>query len=245
MSRKYFSSSSLKIIAISLMLIDHIAASNLYKILANAHYFQLPGYQYSIYVFMRLIGRLAFPIFAFLIAEGFYYTKNFNRYLTRLFIFALISEIPFDLVYNHTLFSFDYQNVFFTLTIGLIAIYLFNLFKDKSIYIGYITLFLCGILSIILRTDYSFAGILMIFCFYYFRGHFIKIVMSIFFINFILIYDSLYHFDIMGIIQIFSVLSLIFIYYYNHKRGYRLKYLFYLFYPVHLLVLYFLINYCK
>lgn len=239
MSQKVFSSSSLKIIAISLMLIDHIAAINLHKV--------LPGYENSLYVLMRLVGRLAFPIFAFLIAEGFYYTKNYNRYLIRLIIFALISEIPFDLAFNQSPIVFTYQNVFFTLSIGLLAIYLFDLYKEKNIFLGYISLFLCGILSILLRTDYSFAGVLMIFSFYYFRGHFTKIFLSIFFINFVIIFDYLnqllkgqVEFDIMGIIQIFAVFSLIFIYYYNQKRGYRLKYLFYLFYPAHLLFLYFL-----
>lgn len=239
MPDKVFSSSSLKIIAISLMLIDHIAAV---FVASN-------GTQYPVYVFMRLVGRLAFPIFAFLIAEGFYYTKNYSRYLIRLIIFALLSEIPFDLAFYHTPFAFEYQNVFFTLAIGLIAVYIFDMYKEKNLTLAYISLFLLGVLSIILRTDYSVAGVLMIFSFYYFRGHFIKILISIFFINFLLIYNYLNQFligqvdfDFMGIIQIFALLSLVLIYFYNHKKGFHLKYVFYLFYPVHLLLLYLLMN---
>ncbi len=230
MSLKYFSNAHLKIMAILFMVIDHIA----FVLLSNTD---------KLYLMMRLIGRLSFPIFAFLIAEGFFYTKNVKKYITRLSIFALLSEIPYDLVFNQTWFEIRSQNVFLTLLLGLIAIRIFDKYRNQDIYLSYISLILFVFLSMLLRTDYNFAAILMIFIFYYFRGHFLKISINIILINTLLVILSLNtgnSFEFIQIIQLFAVLSLFFIYFYNHKKGYQMKYLFYIFYPVHLLILYFI-----
>jgi len=191
---------------------------------------------------MRIIGRLAFPIFAFLIAEGFYHTRNVEKYLIRLFIFAFISEIPFDLVFHQKILELSYQNVFFTLALGLLAIYLFDKYKEINRLLAYMYLFLFSFFSILINSDYHVYGVLMVFCFYYFRGDFFRILISIFSINLIIILPYLMQdaVDFISIIQIFAVLSLVFVYFYNHKKGYPLKYIFYLFYPVHLLIIYFL-----
>jgi len=222
MLNKTLSNSNLKIIAIISMLIDHIAVVNLFNI-ENSNLIYL----------MRIIGRMAFPIFAFLIVEGFYYTRNLNKYFTRLLIFAFISEIPFDLAIYNTIFNFTHQNVFFTLALGLLSISLYDKYKVKSKSLGFIYVLLICLFSIILRTDYNIFGILMIFVFYYFRNNFNLITFNIILINLITF----------SLIQIFAILSLLFIFLYNNKKGLSLKYLFYVFYPGHLLTLYFLTSY--
>ncbi len=134
----------LKIIAITAMLIDHIGAI-----------FLSPDVNYGLYLMCRSIGRIAFPIFVFLIVEGFYHTSNLKKYLLRLGVFALISEVPFDLAFykyhygisflddlnkavnqpSHFKLLFDRliaaQNVFFTLFLGLLLITLMNMVERR------------------------------------------------------------------------------------------------------------------
>ncbi len=101
----------LKIIAIITMTIDHTAVC----------------LETPYYTLMRGIGRIAFPIFCYLIVEGFFYTRCLWKYILRLFVFALISQIPFNLMlYKSPCYTGGYLNVYFTLLIGLITIYLVN-----------------------------------------------------------------------------------------------------------------------
>ena len=113
------SGSTLKLIAIFTMLIDHIAATVILQMINNG----IGGQTLiDIYWVMRSIGRMAFPVFCFLLVEGFKYTHSREKYAARMFIFALISEIPFDLAINNTVLEFKSNNVFFTLLLGLLAI---------------------------------------------------------------------------------------------------------------------------
>ena len=96
----------LKCIAIITMLIDHIGAVLFPENLV-----------------LRYIGRISFPIFCFLLAEGFYHTKNVKKYMMRLAVFAVLSEIPYDLAFRNTYIEFTRQNVFFTLLIGVVMMY--------------------------------------------------------------------------------------------------------------------------
>ncbi len=238
MAHKFLSSSSLKLLAITIMLIDHIGASDVYMLFPQ-------GNHNNTMLIFRIIGRLAFPIFAFLIAEGYFYTRNVYKYIIRLFIFALISEIPFDLAFSNTFFDITHQNVFFTLVLGLLAIYLFEKYRNQDNLLCFLWVFLLGLVADLFYTDYGLSGVFMIFSFYYFRGNFLKISVSVILINLYMISGYLNDFfkgnipfNITNYIELFSILSLIFIYFYNHKKGYNLKYLFYLFYPVHLFLLY-------
>lgn len=138
--------STLKLIAIAAMLIDHIAAVILnnffiaYGISINTDVITMlqesPHRPYMgviiAYQIMRAIGRLGFPIFCFLLIEGFKYTRSITRYAVNLGIFALISEIPFDLAFRKKIFFTGYQNVFFTLLLGLLAIYVISLIQKKE-----------------------------------------------------------------------------------------------------------------
>ena len=134
--------STIKLIAIIAMFIDHTAAVILERMMMRAGYMLatispdslsswIGGHRllYASYMIMRLIGRFGFPIFCFLLVEGFLHTHNRTKYALRLFLFALISEIPFDFAFRGNWFYSDYQNVFFTLFIGLLALCAFSFFQ--------------------------------------------------------------------------------------------------------------------
>ena len=216
----------MKMIAIITMLIDHIGAV---LIPSNT----------TAYLIFRSIGRLAFPIFAFLIVEGFYHTRDVKRYLTRLGIFALVSEIPFDLAFYGD-FYMGHQNIFFTLFLGLLLIMVMkdierrfpkNLITSNAINTLLVISF-C-IIAFLLKTDYNFLGILLITAFYLFRGSKMLLVLSI-----LLIFGTP-----IGDISILATLSMVFISLYNGKKGKGMKYFFYVFYPAHLLILFLIFKY--
>ena len=133
--KKGISGSTLKMIAIVTMLIDHIGAAVLARLLmvnglgeldqtntdAIMQWLSANGALYGTYTVMRMIGRVAFPIFCFLLVEGFLHTHDVKKYAMRLGLFALLSEIPFDLAFSSKILEFNYQNVFFTLFIGLLT----------------------------------------------------------------------------------------------------------------------------
>lgn len=205
-------STTLKIIACITMLIDHIGVVFFPKI----------------YIF-RLIGRISFPIFAFMIAEGFFHTKNVKKYLIRLGVFALLSEIPYDLAFSGKLIDLNSQNIFFTLTIALAGISLYDKYRYIDINKANVSVFILSLVAFICKTDYDFFGVLIIFGFYLYRGNFIKISLNLLFYSLLMCRFNF--------LQLADLLSLIFIYNYNNQKGYNLKLLFYGFYPVHLILI--------
>lgn len=216
------SGSTLKIIAIILMLIDHIGAAILYKIISNPT-LMLENYQQirTLYDITRFLGRSSFPIFCFLLVQGFIHTSNRNRFALRLFLFALISEIPFDLALFNGI-TFEHQNVFFTLFIGFCVLWIMDTFLDHVL-IQLLAMVAGGVLAYFLHTDYKYWGILLISVLYLFR---FQPGMQ----------------TLAGCVSLFweapACLAFIPLNMYNGKRGLSLKYVFYLFYPVHLLLLY-------
>ena len=238
--------STLKMIAIITMLIDHIAATLIYRTMNHEMLIngivtmeQRDAYisehilMYGAYMIMRCIGRIAFPIFCFLLVEGFLYTRNKGKYALRLGIFALISEIPFDLAVRNTICSFEGQNVFFTLLLGLLAMMSLEQIEKKYSEKKSIYILLCILISAIFmagaflfKTDYAAGGILTILIMYFFRTN--KMKRMAFGVLALLS---------CGAMECFAVVNLIFIKKYNGKRGSSLKYIFYWFYPVHLLIL--------
>ena len=146
-------SNMLRLIAVLLMVSDHIWATYM-----------------SFGDWMTYIGRMAFPIFAFQIAEGFVHTKNFKKYALRLLAFALISELPFNLFYSSRWFNPYHQNVMFTLLLGLMAIKVIdNLKKNhkpKDIALSALWLLLIVVGSVLGFVDYGFNGMLMVVLFY-------------------------------------------------------------------------------
>lgn len=201
----------LKCIAVFSMLVDHIG-----MVLFPSE------------LWLRYVGRLAFPIYAFLIAEGFFHTRNVKKYIGRLFVFALISEIPYDLARHNTLFYKDSQNIFFTLALALVCIYVLDACGEQL-------LIACAVLASIglavyywIKPDYGIGGIGMILCFYLFRMYKAELCLSVTAINFFCYEDV----QRAGALALFPILL------YNGKKGPSAKYFFYLFYPVHLLILY-------
>jgi len=224
--------STLKIIAIVTMLIDHIGATLLPEILI-----------------LRIIGRLAFPIFVFLLVEGYHHTRNFNKYLIRLGVFALISEIPFDLAFFGKIVALSHQNVFFTLFLGLLMIKLFDHYKEKEPLLAGISVLVCMVMAYILKTDYDIFGLGMIFIYHQFRE---KKILAGSLVALVNIGMGLYfagvfigEFYLLGMVQSMAILALPLIYLYNGKKGLRLRYIFYAFYPVHLTFLYLAESYSR
>ena len=226
---KGISGSWLKLIACMSMLIDHTAA-HVFKGMDWVHscLFLIGNHEITPYFVMRnVIGRWAFPLFAFLIVEGFLHTHDRKRYGMNLFVFALFSELPFNLVFANKFF-YARQNVFFTLLLGYLGLCVIERFKEDFKHLAkyMVPLFL---LSIVLRADYGCGGFGFILLLYLLREN--KLLMSI-----------------VGTgalpTTIFSGMAFIPIWFYNGERGFVRgkvrKYAFYWFYPVHLLVLYFI-----
>lgn len=232
--------SQLKWIAIITMFLDHIGAALLENgllpqianaVLAGNAFDFLPTDYHTWYNFdlvLRFIGRLAFPIFCFLLVEGFLHTKNVKQYALRLGLFALISEVPFDLAFNSTVLELTSQNVFFTLFIGLIILWCLHYFEEtlpaQMAPLRYLVAITGLMVAHFLQTDYAAFGVLLIVLLYEFRS------------------NRKWQCIAGAILTLFksytAPLAFIFIYYYNEERGKHLpKYVFYLFYPAHLLVL--------
>ena len=173
------SAGTLKIIAIITMLIDHFAAG-VYAVLYSQGYlikWGVTSYTEEIYYLCRNIGRFAFPVFCFLLVEGFFHTKSKVKYLRNLVIFALVSEVPFDLLLNEKI-GFNGQNVFFTLAIALAVIWGITKVKERFSKEPTVSFFLQGtillagcLLAYGLDTDYSYYGIVLVAIFYYYRSN--------------------------------------------------------------------------
>ena len=225
---KGVSGSWLKMIACVSMLIDHMA-SHVFRGMDWAYYvfFQIGHHEITPYFIMRsVIGRWAFPIFAFLIVEGFLHTHDRRKYGMNLLGFALISEIPYNLVHANRFF-YSGQNVFFTLLLGYLGLCVIERYREdmKQLAKYLVPLFVA---SILFRSDYGCAGFGFILMLYLLRNN--KLLMSI-----------------VGTgalpSTIFSGMAFIPIWFYNGERGFVRgkvwKYAFYAFYPIHLLILYF------
>ncbi len=238
--------STLKLIAIITMLLDHIGASLLEPMLMNAAtaagmttwsyeaLFSICPELMIPYSILRLIGRIAFPIFCFLLVEGFLHTRNVKRYALRLGLFALISEIPFDLAFRRQAFYWDYQNVFFTLFIGLLVIACLHaseeFFAGKKLPCALMNLIIVIVgmlLAYLLKTDYGCMGVLTIIILYELRRNRLSAISG-----------ACFCLTCMSLLEITSFISVPLVKKYNGERGLSLKYFFYAFYPVHLFLLY-------
>ena len=254
----------LKIIALITMLIDHIAAVVIwrvyvasYKITASMQISDFIGEKivvwaadnqemiYTIYEWMRYIGRMAFPIYCFLLVEGFLHTKSVTKYAGRLALFALISEIPFDLAIAGQWWSMEYSNVFFTLVLGLVTIWavsyiekFYEFWQEKQweqilgwILTGGAGLVVVGLFGgfaeMVLHTDYGFGGVVAILILYLFRKQ-REIAFALSVLALSVITNST---EILALIMLYPLMK------YDGTRGKNVKYVFYAFYPAHLLLL--------
>ncbi len=231
---KCLNSTTLKIIAMTAMFLDHAGKTLFFN-----------------QEWMVWVGRIAFPIFAFQIAEGYNHTKDFKEYLKRMFIYALISEIPYNLLYGFPIYPLS-QNVLFTFCISLVIIRLIDKSWQKhwalglvttviSVYIGYW-------LAAALLTDYKGFGVLMVVSFWLFgrvKFGWILQLLAIIYINWEMIGGFNFTFMINGReiwvpVQAFAILAMIPIFMYNGEKGpggKRFRRAVYIFYPLHMFVL--------
>lgn len=226
------SSAGLHMLAMAFMLLDHLWAT------------VVPGNEW-----MTCLGRLAFPIFAFLIAEGYFYTRNLKKYVWRLLICALLSEIPFNLMYAGRLFYPLHQNVLWTFLIAIGLIRWNERAKAAALWRRLprwaSTLILGFLIGTLTFVDYYGYGIMMVLVFYFFRGRswrqLLGQLIGLYWINVELMGGLVY--ELGGFVihqQAFALLALIPIWLYRGRKGLDSKHFqsfCYLFYPAHMLLL--------
>ena len=242
-AKKELTGNTLKIIACITMLIDHAAVALVGSWLVLITDAALYHNVFIFYRIMRGIGRLAFPLYIYLMVEGFYYTHDRRKYLGRLAMFIVFSELPFDLalqlsaqtIVGGTLYYFGAQNVFFTLTIGFIGLILAELIRDNYVdtwkywVLMMLNMVLCCLVAIVLGTDYDMAGILAIFTAYFLRTVSKEAEM----LGIVLVLTAF-----SSMLEIVALADILLVHFYRGNRGVQInKWIFYAYYPVHLLVL--------
>lgn len=222
---QFLSGAELKLIAIISMLADHVNKALIYPYLESNH-----GFLAFISDVFDIIGRIAFPLFCFMLVEGYFKTRNRKKYLLNLLLFGVISEVPFDMFTTASFFNMNWNNVMFTLALVLVTVWIIDTLKEKmqkrSKALWYlvsilIVLVMC-IVSMSLSLDYEHHAILIGYFFYLFHD------MPVFAIPFG--YASMFK-------EPWALLGFGLTLTYNGERGKQHKMLYYWFYPVHLLIL--------
>lgn len=236
-SRFDISAAVLHILAMVLMLMDHLWAT------------LLPAQDW-----LTCAGRVAFPIFAFMSVEGYFHTHNFKKYAQRMLLFAVLSEIPFDLMYGGTWFYPVHQNVIWTLLMGLLGIHLMETVRKKQkpwvyVLVSAGVVAAGGILGTLCMVDYYGVGVLTVFIFYFFRGRkwwcLLGQLLALYWVNVQMLGGLMYPIQLFGMEfelcqQGLALLALLPIWLYRGRQGYHSKpfqYACYAFYPVHMLIL--------
>lgn len=232
------SSFGLHVLAMAFMLCDHMWAA------------LFPAEEW-----LTCVGRLAYPIFAFMISEGYTHTHDLKKYMLRLFFWAAVTEIPFNLMCNGSIFFPFHQNVLWTFIISLLMIILIE--KCRAKFKPAVSVLLSGLIALLgyvagyaAMADYYGEGVLMVLMFYFFRApNFKNRLLQLIFmyiLNVELLGGYSYEFTLFGHVfefaqQGFALLSLIPIWLYSGRQGFRSKafrYFCYAFYPVHMLLLF-------
>ena len=233
----------LHIIAMTLMLMDHLWAT------------LLPAREW-----LTCAGRVAFPIFAFMAVEGYFHTRSFKKYILRMLLFAVLSEIPFDLMYGGTWFYPVHQNVLWTFLLGLLGVWLMEQVRKKGktwMYLLVCVLVVPAglVLGTLCMVDYYGVGVLTVFVFYFLHGRkgwcFLGQLAALYWLNVELLGGLMYPVQLFGMEfelcqQGLALLALIPIWLYHGRQGYHSKpfqYLCYAFYPVHMLLLVVVLNF--
>ena len=225
-TRPGLSGTALKLAACITMLIDHIGASCIEATYGVAY--RTPPQILQLDRVLRLIGRLAFPIFCFLLVEGFVHTHDVKKYIGRLLLFGLLSEVPFDLAFFRTPFAPGYQNVYWTLALGVLAMAGLAHFEKEDGSTGWQGLLCAGgcvLLGFLANTDYNGIGVLIICALYLTRADRKRqcIVGAVLFAY-----------------EYTAPLAFVLLWFYNGQRGNcsrAMQKVFYWFYPVHIALL--------
>lgn len=209
---------ALKLFAMIAMIIDHLKDSF-----------------FPEQIWMKVVGRLAMPVFAFMVAEGYHHTRDREKYLLRLFVFGLISEIPFDLVVKDRILELTHQNIMFTFAWSVLCLMCIDRIAENEnrtlrYVLNTVTVLFFAIGSLLMGLDYNIVGPAVIVTYHFLREKSLVISNSIAALIYLVFRNvGVYAFGVMGFIPI---------YLYNGKRGKGLKWLFYCFYPLHLLLIY-------
>ena len=229
-------SMTLHILAMLFMLCDHLWGT------------VVPGNDW-----LTCIGRLAFPIYAFMLVEGYFHTKNLKKYICRLLIFAVLSEIPFNLAMGSHLLYPIHQNVLWSFLISIGLIHWNEKTKTKKLWqrtvVGCLSVIIGYTVGLLTMVDFYHAGILTVLVFYFFRARkwwcYPGQLLCLWYINVELLGGFSYEIQLGDMTYFLSrqglaLLALIPIWLYRGKQGYHskwLQYTYYAFYPLHLLIL--------
>ncbi|MBQ2667794.1 MAG: conjugal transfer protein TraX [Clostridia bacterium] len=230
-------SASLHILAMACMLCDHLWGTI------------VPGNDW-----LTCIGRLTFPIFAFLLVEGYFHTSSLKKYMIRLLVFALISEIPFNLAMGSRVFYPIHQNVLWSFLLSLLLIHWNEKARKsgklwKRIVVGAASVAVGAMLGLLTMVDFYHAGVLTALTFYFFRGkkwwNYLAQLLCLWYINVEILSGFAYELHLFGttfflVRQGFALLALLPIWLYKGRQGHHSKafrWFCYVFYPAHLLIL--------
>lgn len=214
--------------ALFCMVLDHVGAAILDPALITGQFGTWGGMVSFLSLLFHLIGRMAFPIFAFFLTEGFFHTRDLARYQKRLLLFACLSEIPYDLAVSGQWINLERQNTIMTLTLGLWMMQKISKRRSRPmVCLGY--LMAAMTVSYLFRLDYSVYGIALIAVFYWFYADKKSALLLGAVFSF---------FDSMGYLGA-AALAYIPLSLYSREKGKKQghSWEFYLFYPLHLLVL--------
>lgn len=223
-SWQIFNGAQLKYIAFLSMLLDHINNALI------TPYLDGKGPLLHVSNLLSILGRIAFPLFMYFLVEGFFKTRSRKKYLMNLLIFAIVSEVPFDLFTSRELFNNNWNNMMFTLALSLVTIWIVDELKGrlskKSAALWYgasivVVAVMCAV-AMFFSLDYDYHAIIVAYLFYLF-------------------YEKPIYGAALGYVSIikelYSVLGFVATLTYNGERGKQYKWLNYAFYPVHILIL--------
>lgn len=216
---------ALKLIAVFFMIVDHIK-------------YALPSCYNE---FTLYWGRISFPIFAFCAVQGYVHTRDLKKYIIRLLVFGMISEIPYLLFNSLPTLNLINLNIMFELVFGLLAIKVYD-YYDKEKEKGLFLVLIVSLIAEIAKADYGVFGVLLMFSFYVFRDSKWKtllaslaVVSGKYLYRILILEVGFKEYPIKN--WICTLIPLFLVVFYNGKKGPGLKWLFYIVYPVHFLIL--------
>lgn len=215
---------TIKLVAVITMLLDHIR-------------YAIPE---TNCIPFELLGRMSYPLFAFVLTEGYIHTSSKKEYIKRLIIFGLISQIPF-MLFRSIIGKNEWKmlNIMFTLLLGFLGMLSLDKIKNKWISIPISVAMV--VLAYFLKVDYGWYGVLFIYIFYLFKNKkplILPATIALCAIYYAVRYKMAFFNNIIYLQILFILFSLIFVYMYNGEKGRSMKKFFYWFYPLHLLILY-------
>ena len=241
-SKIRFSRSLLQIVAMFTMLVDHIGVMLIMN--GKLYGYQEKLYRYVmtldeakvyeiLYIICRTVGRVSFPIFAFLFVEGFLRSQNLFKYFMRLLFLAIISEVPYDLMVFNKILDYRTQNVIWTYLINFIILIFIKKTYDMYPIFQLVFSIIGGVICYFLKTDYAVEGTILIFIFYSFKLDRNLRTLLAGITTFLYIISKRYG---------FGAISAFFIHFYDGTKGaIELKKIPYIFYPLHMFILYLIV----